>query len=208
VDINRSVSDVGGGSRRGRLAVLLIAVVTSLFLAATGQSWSLSSATDGSGALLPRNFVVSLSAVNQFFPEINQQASTGRDKTAVGNPKATRAVFFTNGDGSEKVTITVDRYRNLADAESAFQQAREASEAVPGFEPISIPTVGQQAFAGTVSMGGETHVGLGALDGKLIVGVTLAGFDATSDNIANLVALARAEDAAANAAAGCQCSWR
>jgi hypothetical protein len=82
------------------------------------------------------------------------------------------------------------------------------SEAVPGFEPISIPPVGQRAFAGTVSMGGETHVGLGALDGKLIAGVTLAGFDATSDNITNLVALARAEDAAADAAARCRCGWR
>lgn len=206
--MTRSVSDVGGGSRKGRLAVLLIAVVMSFPLVATGQSSPSSSATVGSGALLSRNFVVSLSAVNQFFPDITQQASTGRDTTAIGKPRATRAVFFINGDGSEKVTITVDSYRNLAVAESAYQQALEASEAVLGFERISIPTVGQQAFAGTVTMDGETHVGLGALDGKLIVGVTLAGFDATSDNIANLVALARVEDAAADAAAGCYCGWR
>ena len=79
--------------------MLLIAVVTSLSLAATGQSLSLSSATDGSGALLPRNSVVSLSAVSQFLLEITQQASTGRDTTAIGKPKATRAVLFTNGDG-------------------------------------------------------------------------------------------------------------
>jgi hypothetical protein len=72
-------------------------------------------------------------------------------------------------------------------------------------EPISIRlNVGQQSFAGTVTMGGETHVGLGALDGRLIVGATLAGFDATPDNLINLVALARAQDAAANAAAGRQ----
>jgi hypothetical protein len=32
--------------------------------------------------------------------------------------------------------------------------------------------------------------------------VTLAGFDATPDDLINLVALARAEDAAANSAAG------
>lgn len=62
--MSRSVSDVVGGSRRGRLAALLIAVVTSLSLAAPGQSLSLSSATDEPGALLLRNFVVSLSAVS------------------------------------------------------------------------------------------------------------------------------------------------
>jgi hypothetical protein len=51
-------------------------------------------------------------------------------------------------------------------------------------------------------MGAETHVGLGALAGKLIVGVTLAGYDATPDNIAKLVAVARKEEAAAGAALG------
>ena len=39
-------------------------------------------------------------------------------------------------------------------------------------------------------MGAETHVGLGALVGKLIVGVTLAGYDPTPDNVAKLVAVA------------------
>jgi len=51
-------------------------------------------------------------------------------------------------------------------------------------------------------MGAETHVGLGALVGKLIVGVTLAGYDATPDNVAKLVAVARKEEAAARAALG------
>ena len=55
-------------------------------------------------------------------------------------------------------------------------------------------------------MGGETHVGLGALDRHLIVGVTLAGFDATTDNVNNLVILAREEEAATNAAAKAQSS--
>ena len=59
--------------------------------------------------------------------------------------------------------------------------------------------MGQKAFAGTVTMGAETHVGLGALVGKLIVGVTLAGYDATPHNVAKLVALAHKEDAAARA---------
>ena len=53
-----------------------------------------------------------------------------------------------------------------------------------------------------MTMGAETHVGLGALVGKLIVGVTLAGYDAMPDNVAKLVALAHKEDAAARAALG------
>jgi hypothetical protein len=73
---------------------------------------------------------------------------------------------------------------------------------IPGFKPLSVSNVGQKAFAGTVTMGAETHVGFGALVGKLIVGVTLAGFDATPNNVAKLVALAHKEDAAARAALG------
>jgi hypothetical protein len=60
--------------------------------------------------------------------------------------------------------------------------------------------VGQEAFAGTATVGEEIHVGLGALDGTLIVGATLAGFNPTPDNLINLVGLARAEDAVSNAA--------
>ncbi len=53
-----------------------------------------------------------------------------------------------------------------------------------------------------MTQGGETHVGLGALDGNFVFGATLAGFDATPDNVANLVGLARAQNAAFDAAAG------
>ncbi len=73
-------------------------------------------------------------------------------------------------------------------------------QSVPGFKPVPVPNLGQQAFAGTVTMGAETHVGLGALDDTLIVGATLAGYDATPGNTAKLVALARTEDAAAKMA--------
>jgi len=205
MDMSRDVGAMDVRSRRGWVTTLLIAAVLSVPLAAGGHPFPL---TDEFVGLLPRNFVISLSAVNQFFSEITEQSGTGRDETAVGRPIATRAVFFTNGDGSLKVTITVDRYLRKRDAASAYQQALEKSEAVPGFAPISIPDVGKKAFAGTVTMGGETHIGLGALDGNLVVGATLAGFDATPDNVTNLVGLARAEDAAANAAAGCRCSRR
>jgi hypothetical protein len=200
--MNERISDTNGGSRRGLLALL---IVTAPFipLAMGGQSFPSSNATDDtSGRLLARNFVVTLHLVSQFFPEIAQQSGTGRDSTAVGNPEATRAVFFTNGDGSKLLTVTVARYRTSNDAAFAYREAVERSKVAPGFKPISLLlNVGQEAFAGTSNVGDETHLGLGALDGTLIVAATLAGFHATLDNFINLVALDRAEDAAANAAA-------
>lgn len=187
-------------SRSGWVAGLVtIAAVSCVPLVAGGQPRA-----RPRGGLLSRNFVVSVRAVNQFFSQITEEAATGRDETALGKPTRTRAVFFTNGD-SLKVTITVDRYPRARDAASAYEQALEKSEAVPGFEPISVPHVGERSFSGTVTMAGETHIGLGALDGSLVVGVTLAGFDVTPENVANLVGLARAEDAAADAAVGCGC---
>jgi Hint domain-containing protein len=153
-------------------------------------------------AILPLNVVVALGVVNQFFPEVTRTASTGANSTAVGNPTATRSVIYANGDNSMKVTVTVDEYGSVGDASSAFQQALEASEAVPGFNPISVPNLGQQSFAGTVTQGGETHVGLGLLDGALVIGVTLAGYDANSGNLMGLVSVARTEDTTAKTALG------
>lgn len=201
IGMNERVSHTDGGSRRGLLTLLIVAL-PFIPLAMGGQSSPSRSATDEtSGRLLPRNFVVTLRLVSQLFPEIVQQSSTGRDLTAVGNPEATRAVFFTNGDGSKLVTVTVDRYRTSNEASDAYREALDRSRRAPGFKPISLLlNVGQEAFAGTANVGDEVHVGLGALDGTLIVGATLAGFQATLDNFINLVALACAEDAAANAA--------
>ena len=193
---------VGKKARRVLLAALFATVVTAVTPGAIGQSFPPSSAADISGGLLPRRFIVSLRLVGQFFPEIVQTESTGRNSTAVGKPEA-RAAIYSNADGTKLVTVTVDSYATVDGAAAAYREAVAKSEAVPGFGPISIRlNVGQQSFAGTVTMGGETHVGLGALDRQLIVGVTLAGFDATLDDLINLVALARAEDAAANSAAG------
>jgi len=203
-----SVSNIGSGSRLRLLAPLLIAAVVAFLPVAYGQSSALSLGSPAaSGALLPRNVVVPLRVVIRFFAEVDRQASTGRDSTAVGNPKATRSEIYANDDDSKKVTITVDLYRNSRDAWSVFRAARQKSEEVAGFKPIPIPPVGQRSSAGMVTMDAETHIGLGALDGKLIVGVTLAGFDATPHNIAELVALARVEDAAAKEALGVE-RWR
>jgi len=174
---------------------LTIAMVTSI--AGCGGS---SGGLPPPNLLLPRNYVVLLSVVNQYFDSITKEDSTGKDSTAQGDPNATRAVFFIDDADTQKVTITVDRYNSISDAVSAYQTALEKSEEVPGFTPITIPPVGQQSFAGSVTQGVETHVGLGALDGKFVFGATLAGFDATSDNVASLVGLARAENAAIDAA--------
>ena len=51
-------------------------------------------------------------------------------------------------------------------------------------------------------MDAETHIGLGTLDHKLIVGATLAGYDATPDHVTKLVAVARMQGAAAKRTAG------
>jgi hypothetical protein len=42
--------------------------------------------------------------------------------------------------------------------------------------------------------------GIGVLVGKMIVGVTLAGYDATPQNVTKLIALIRKENAATRAA--------
>ena len=201
LDTDGSDGAVGKNARRVLFATLFVTVVTVVPPAAMGQSFPSGSAADISGGLLPREFIISRRVVGQFFPEIVQTTSTGRNATAVGKPEATRAAIYANADGTK--LVTVDRYATVDEAAAAYREARDKSEAVPGFGIISLTlNVGKQSFAGTVTRGDETHLGLGALDGRLIVGATLAGFDATPDALNILVALVRAEDAAANSAAG------
>jgi hypothetical protein len=150
--------------------------------------------------VLPRNVIVSIDEVNRFFPEVTQELSTGPNLTAVGKPKATRSVIYANSDGSKKVTITVDQYKTASHALSAYHEAVQKSRMVPGFRPIPAPDFGPHAFIGTVTQGMETHIGLGALYGTLIVGVTLVGYEPTPDNIAKLISLTRSEEATAQAA--------
>jgi hypothetical protein len=76
----------------------------------------------------------------------------------------------------------------------------DKSKTVPGFKPVPSENLGQNAFVGTVTQGGETHVGLGALQGMLIVGATLAGYDPTRENTAKLISLTREEERATKAA--------
>jgi hypothetical protein len=120
--------------------------------------------------------------------------------TAVSNAKATRSVIYANSDSSRKVTITVDEYPTASDASSAFQEAVAKSKTVPGVKPVPAENLDQDAFIGTVTQGGETHIGLGALHGTLIVGATLAGYDLTPENTAKLISLTSEEERAVKAA--------
>lgn len=183
----------------GRRTALLLAVAGSLALAACGGSSSdhTSPSSSAAGSTLPRTAVVPLSVVSVSFPDVTQEASTGADSTAVGTPKATRSVIYGTADGSKKVTLTVGQYASSAEAMSTYEQALQKSEVVPGFAALPAPNVGQRAFAGTVTMNGETHIGLGVLEDTLIVGATTAGYPATPDITGRLRAVLRAEAALA-----------
>jgi hypothetical protein len=184
-----------------KFAAVFIVAIEALSLNANGQSPSpANSSAQASDSTLPRRVVVPISVVNRFFPEVAGEASTGRNLTAVANATATRSVIYANSDSSKKVTITVDEYATASDASSAYEEAVAKSKTVPGFKPVSAENLSQNAFVGTVTQGGETHIGLGALHGTLIVGATLAGYDLTPENTAKLISLTREEERVAKAA--------
>jgi len=186
-----------------RLAILFIAVVVLPPVVRGEQSPSRGiGGVSAPGAMLARDVIVPLPVVTRFFPEATQEMSTGQNATAVRNPEATRSVIYTNGDKSKKVTISVDQYATSSDALAAYEEAVQKSRSVPGFRPIDAPNLGPQAFIGTVTQGTETHIGLGALRGTLIVGVTLVGYEASAATTAKLVSLAREEEKAADAIVG------
>lgn len=148
------------------------------------------------------NAALALKAVQRLFPEVTRVVSIGPDSTAVGRPTATIAVVLADPTGTKKVTLSVDVYDSSSAAAAAFRQAARASRAVPGFTPLTTPRLGTATTGGTVTMGGETHIGIGVLDGNHLVGATIAGFDATPANTARLVALVRVQLAAVDAALG------
>jgi hypothetical protein len=172
--------------QRGPQAGLLtVAAFALLSLAACGG---------GSPSLLPRDTVVPVSVVTEFFPEITQESSTGPNETSVGEVLASRSVVFTSADGKKKVTLSVDHYANIGDAASAYQTAVQGSKAAPGFKPAASPDLGEEAFAGTSQVGTEMHFGLGARDGALIVSATYAGdIPVTPENTSSLAKLGATE---------------
>ena len=116
----------------------------------------------------------------------------GANPTASGSPVGTRSVAFMDGDGTKKVTVSVDAYADADDASSGYQRAVQRSRDVAGFTSVPVPSLGEQVFAGTVTQDAVTHIGIGVLDGKLVLGTTAAGYEATPDNIAKLAALTQA----------------
>jgi hypothetical protein len=167
------------------------------WIAATALTCVVSSASCVSASpppqqtLLPPDIVLDLAAVNTFFPDITHLAQTGPDKTAQGNPTATRSVFYETNGGTKRVTISVDRYRDPSAASDAYKRALQKSEAVRGFKLLKVPNLAQRTFAGTVTMNGETHVGMGVLSGNTIVGATTARYDASASLVSSLVSMTR-----------------
>jgi len=195
------IDDMRNGPRLTKFAAVFIAAIDALSLTAEAQSPSpANGSAKASDSMLPRNTVIPLSTVKRFFPEITREASTGHNSTAVANAKATRSVIYTNSDSAKKVTLTVDQYPTASAASSAYQEAVAKSKSVPGFQPVPAENLGENAFLGTVTQEGETHIGLGALDGVLIVGTTLAGYNSTPENIAKLISLTREEERVAKTA--------
>jgi hypothetical protein len=177
-----------------RLAVISIVGVGVVSFAACNDDSSSkkgqSTTTEGAAApTLPRDTVVPLNVVTQYFPEVTQEASTGPNETVVGKPAGSISVVFTTSDPEQKVTLSVDQYASARDASAAYKKAVEGSEAAPGYTPAPAPNLGQQAFAGTSQVGEQMHFGLGALDGKLIMSATYAGLPVTADNSNNLITL-------------------
>jgi hypothetical protein len=170
-----------------RRFVTVLALTGALALAVIGV------ATAMSGSKLSRGWIVRLERVDRFFPQVARQAGTGKNTTASGKPLATRQVIYANHDASKKVTLSVDWYATPRRALRAFKSAARRSRHVQGFSPLAPPKVGQRASAGTVTQGDETHVGLAALQGSLIMQATIAGYDATRAKISRLVALSRVE---------------
>ncbi|MEN0134994.1 MAG: hypothetical protein AAGC80_07585 [Rhodococcus sp. (in: high G+C Gram-positive bacteria)] len=182
---------------RGSLAVLSIVLAGVLLAAGCGQQDAESGGesqqdqTTSEANLLPEDVVVALDGVQNYFPEIERQTATSENSTAAGAPEATRMVIYEGGEG-RRVTISVDRYPSPDAASTAFEQAIDKSEVVPGFAALPAPAgVGDKAFAGSVTQGEDTHIGYGALSGAYVVGVTSAGYPATPENADKLAALTR-----------------
>jgi hypothetical protein len=177
--------------RGPRAAILTATAIALLSLAACSDD---SPSKTAFAALLPRDTVVPVSVVTRYFADVTTEATTGPNETSVGKPIGSRSVVFASADGNKKVTLSVDQYASADDAAAAYQTAVQGSKAAPGFKPAASPSLGEEAFAGTSQVGAETHFGVGARDGILIMSATHAGdIPVTPDNSNSLVALGAEE---------------
>jgi hypothetical protein len=140
-------------------------------------------------ALLLRDVILPLEAVQEVVAEMTTEIATGENATSLGAPTATRSVTFATEDGEQRLVLSVDRYQSAAAAAASFQEATEKSGEVPGVEGEAVPDLGEAAFIGVVTRGDETHVGGGALFGALIVNATLQGYEGTETNKATVAEL-------------------
>ena len=154
--------------------------------------------TTASDAALSRNMMVSVKVIKEFFPAINRLQSSEPDEAPVGKPAGTRTAIYTTKDGSKKVILSVGQYGNPGDALTAYQETVKRMQ-VPELAPIAVSNVGQNVFAGILTQGDETRVSMNTLDGDLLVGATLSGFEASTENIGRLAELTRKELAQAKA---------
>jgi hypothetical protein len=174
-----------------RFTGLTAAIVVLLSVTAVGAT------NAASTSLLPRHWIVPLKRAERFFPQVTKQASTGKNTTSSGKPIASRQVIYASHHSSRKVTLSVDRYSKPKRASGAFKEAVRKSKEVSGFKPLPKPKVGQKSFAGTVTQGNETHVGVIALQGSLIMQSTIAGYKATDANVSRIARLTRKQVATA-----------
>jgi len=188
------------GARRpvlGKFVPVSIAAVIAFALAASGRCIYASEVPSAAshGSMLPRDRIIPLSTVKETLPEMSRETATGRDETAVGKPTGTRSVTYASADGSQRAVISVDKYPSPKEASSAYEQAFQMSQEVPGAKGEPVSELGQRAFIGVATQGNETHVGGGALYGDLIVTVTLQGYDGTKENKAKVTAIIRKQAA-------------
>jgi len=158
---------------------------------ATEAGTATSSAISKSDFALPRNMFVSLKVVREFFPEPIRQQNAAESSAPLGKALAARTIVYANKDGSRRVLLAVSLYANPSESTLAYQEALRKTQ-LPEFNPIAVSNVGQQVF-GIMTQGTETQVSIYSLDDMLMVTGTLAGYDATTEDISKLVDLTRKE---------------
>ena len=194
--------------RRTVLASLTVAVVLATSkkqIRAQGSTPATRSASatpeePSRGALLPRDVILPLSAVQEVMPEMATETATGENAGALGHPVATRSVTYAVEDGKRRLVLSVDQHPSADDASAAFEDAVAKSREVPGVTGEAVPALGAAAFIGVVTQGDETHVGGGALFGDLIVNATLQAYEGTDTNKATVADLIRRQAAHAEQA--------
>ena len=178
---------------RSRAACLAAVLVGALSLQARAQEpvGDAGTASSPPEVTVRHDMFVSLKTVRDFFPTITR-TNAEEGSTGPGKPEATRTVAYTTADRGQRVALTVAEYDTAGDALSGYQEALSKSQSSE-LNPIAISNVGQQVFANTITQGGATSVVMTSLDGSLIVGATMAGYEASTDNISKLAGLVRAE---------------